>query len=333
MPDLSTNYLGLKLPSPVIVGSSGLTDNPDKISELERYGAGAVVLKSIFEEEILMEYEEVLREQTASRYKDDFLDYFDMRIKEVNLGQYLDLVSDSKKRVKIPVIGSINCSSTHEWTYFAEKIESAGADALEVNILILPSDSALVAEQIERTHMEIIKAVRNRVKIPVAIKISNYFTNLAGFISQLSHCNIAGLVLFNRFYNPDFDIDKLLLTSTSVFSSPSDLPISLRWIAIMSDKVSCDLAASTGVHDGKAVIKQLLAGATAVQVVSSLYQNGPSYLQTMLSELKGWMAEKGYEQIDEFRGMLSQGKLANPGFFERVQFMKYFSDRDKKPLK
>ena len=251
----------------------------------------------------------------------------------MNLGQYLDLITDAKKKVKIPVIGSVNCTSSHEWTYFAEKIESAGADALEINIMILPSDTTLIAEQVERTYIEIIRAVRDKVKIPLSVKIPYYFTNLAGFIKQLSHCNIEGIVLFNRFYNPDFDIEKMHLTSTNVFSSPSDLPVSLRWIAVMSDKVSCDLAASTGVHDGKAVVKQLLAGATAVQVVSALYQHGPAHLQAMLSELKGWMSGKGHGTLDDFRGMLSQGKLSSPGFFERVQFMKYFSDRDKIPQK
>jgi dihydroorotate dehydrogenase (fumarate) len=329
MPDLSTSYLGMNLPSPIIVGSSGLTNKPEKVAELEKYGAGAVVLKSIFEEEILMEYEEVVKEEASNRYKDDYLDYFDMRIKEVNLNQYLELISESKKKVKIPVIASINCTSAHEWNYFAEKIELAGADAIELNIFILPSDLSLAAEQVERAHMEIIESVKNKVKIPVAAKISNYFTNLASVITELSRSTISGLVLFNRFYNPDIDIEKLQVTSGNVFTTPDDLPISLRWIAIMSNKVKCDLAASTGVHDGKAVIKQLLAGANAVQVVSSLYNHGPSYLETMMRDVKEWMSVKKFSKIDDFRGMLSQSKQVDPGFYERVQFMKYFSDRDK----
>jgi dihydroorotate dehydrogenase (fumarate) len=329
MPDLSTSYLGLRMPSPIIVGSSGLTDKPEKIAELEKFGAGAVVLKSIFEEEILNEYEQVLREETPGRYKDDYLDYFDLRIKEVNLENYLDLIRQSKKLVKIPVIGSINCTSSHEWTYFADKIEAAGADALELNIFILPTDPSYMSDQIERTHLEIIQSVRNKLKIPIAVKMSYYFTNLAGMISQLSRCNIAGLVLFNRFYNPDIDIDKMQMVSSHVFSSPRDLPISLRWIAVMSNKVKCDLAASTGVHDGCAVVKQLLAGASAVQVVSALYENGPAYLERMLYDVREWMAAKNFQRIDEFKGLLSQGRQVNPGFYERVQFMKYFSDRGK----
>lgn len=329
MADLSTRYMGLHLPSPIIVGSSGLTDNPEKIAALEKHGAGAVVLKSIFEEEILMEYSQVMEEESANRYKDDYLDYFDLRIKEVNLGNYLGLISEAKKRVDIPVIGSINCTSSHEWAYFAEQIQKAGADALEINIFLLPGDPLSTSEQIERTHLEIIQSVRRKLTIPLAVKISHYFTNLAAIISQLSRCNIAGMVLFNRFYNPDIDIEKLRVTSSHVFSSPRDLSVSLRWIALMAGRVKCDLAASTGVHDGKAVIKQLLAGASAVQVVSALYENGPGHLEVMIGEIRQWMQSKNYERIKDFKGLMSQGRNANPGFYERVQFMKYFSDSEK----
>jgi len=329
MPDLTTTYLGLRLQSPIIVGSSGLTDKPEKIALLEKYGAGAVVLKSIFEEEILMEYDHILSEEAPGRYKDDYLDYFDYRIRETNLDNYLNLIIQARKTVKIPVIASINCSTTHEWTYFAKKIQEAGADALELNIFILPSVLARSAENIEQTYLEIIQSVRNEIKIPLAVKMSYYFSNLAGMIAELSHCNIAGLVLFNRSYSPDIDIDKLEITSANVLSSPRDLPVSLRWIAIMSNRVKCDLAASTGVHDGKAVVKQILAGANAVQVVSALYEKGPEYLETMVKELSDWMLSKNYRKIDEFRGLLSQERQVNPALFERVQFMKYFSDRDK----
>jgi dihydroorotate dehydrogenase (fumarate) len=332
MPDLSTSYLGLKLPTPIIVGSSGLTDKPEKNAMLEKYGAGAVVLKSIFEEEILMEYEHILQDEAAGRFKDDYLDYFDYRIKEVNLDNYLNLIIKTKKLVTIPVIASINCSTTHEWTYFARKIQDAGADALELNIFILPSNLNQSAENIERTYLDIIRFVRNEIKIPLAVKMSYYFSNLAGMIAELSHCNIAGLVLFNRSYSPDIDTEKLEITSSGVFSSPKDLTLSLRWIAIMANRVKCDLAASTGVHDGIAVIKQLLAGANAVQVVSAIYEKGPEYLETMLEEINGWMNRKNFARIDDFRGLLSQERHFNPALFERVQFMKYFSDRDKQKV-
>lgn len=328
-PDLTTKYLGLTLPTPLIAGSSGLTDKPEKIAKLEKYGAGAVVLKSIFEEEILMEYEHILKEESQGRYKEEYLDYFDVRIKEVNLGNYLDLISQAKKAVEIPVIASINCSTSHEWTYFARKIQEAGADALELNIFILPSVLARSAENIEHAYLDIIRSVRSEIKIPLSVKIGYHFSNLAGMIMELSQCNIAGLVLFNRTYSPDIDIDKMQVTSANIFSNPADLPISLRWIGMMSNRVKCDLAASTGVHDGKAAVKQLLAGANAVQVVSALYEHGPEYLQRMLHELSDWMTTKGFNRIEEFRGLLSQEKQMNPALFERVQFMKYYSDRDK----
>ncbi len=327
--DLSTKYLGLELKNPVIVGSSGLTDSAKKIEELEKFGAGAVVIKSIFEEEITMEYEKVLAEEAPSRYKDDYLDYFDYKIKEQNITNYIKLISEAKQKVKIPVIASINCNSSHEWTYFAKKIEEAGADALELNIFIMPSTLDKSIDDIDHVYLEIINDVKNIVKIPLSIKISYYFSNLGRAIKVLSKTGVKGIVLFNRFYSPDIDLDKMEIISTNVFSTPQELSTSLRWIGIMANRVKCDLAASTGVHDGKAVVKQLLAGADAVQMVSALYQNGPEYLKTVIKEIEEWMSEKGFESIADFKGKLSQEKYVEPTLYERVQFMKYFSDRDK----
>ena len=327
--DLSTKYLGLELKNPVIVGSSGLTDSAKKIADLEKFGAGAVVLKSIFEEEITMEYEKVLAEEAPSRYKDDYLDYFDYKIKEQNITNYIKLIADAKKAVKIPIIASINCNSSHEWTYFATKIEEAGADALELNIFVLPSTLDKSIEDIDHVYLEIINNVKNIIKIPLSIKISYYFSNLGRAIKVLSKTGVNGIVLFNRFYSPDIDLDKMEIISTNVLSTPQELSTSLRWIGIMANRIKCDLAASTGVHDGKAVIKQLLAGADAVQMVSCLYQNGPEYLKTVIQEIEEWMTEKGFDSVDDFRGKLSQEQFVNPTLYERVQFMKYFSDRDK----
>ncbi len=327
--DLSTKYLGLELRNPVIVGSSGLTDSVKKIEELEKFGAGAVVIKSIFEEEITMEYEKVLAEEAPSRFKDDYLDYFDYKIKQQNLGNYIKLIADAKKKVKIPVIASINCTSSHEWTYFATKIEEAGADALELNIFIMPSTLEKSLDDIDHVYLEIINNVKNIIKIPIAIKISYYFSNLGRAVKVLSKTGIQGIVLFNRFYSPDIDLDKMEITSTNVFSTPLELSTSLRWIGILANRVKCDLAASTGVHDGKAVVKQLLAGADAVQMVSALYQKGPEFLKEVIKEIEDWMAEKGFESIADFKGKLSQEQYVEPALYERVQFMKYFSDRDK----
>jgi dihydroorotate dehydrogenase (fumarate) len=277
----------------------------------------------------MFEYEQMIADEAPGRYKDDYLDYFDYKIKEANVEDYLNLISESKKKVGIPVIGSINCASSHEWTYFAKKIEDAGADGLELNVFILPSHLTRSSDEVERSYLEIIQHVRNEVKIPVAVKMSPYFANLAAFLEELSRTRVSALVLFNRTYSPDIDIDKLEITGTNVLSTPKELPHSLRWIAIMANRVHCDLAASTGVHDGEAVIKQLLAGANAVQIVSALYEKGPEYLKEIVSSVQKWMENKGYNKIDDFRGLLSQEKAADPSLYERVQFMKYFSDRDK----
>lgn len=324
MADLTTHYLGLKLKNPLIAGSSGLSRSVKGVKELEENGAGAVVLKSIFEEEIAFEYEDVLKEARAEGINLDQFDYYDYQIKDEKLVKYTNLISESKNSVSIPVIASINCVYSHEWIAFAKKLQDAGADALELNMFFLPSDFERTTEEKEKAYFQIIEKVQKIVSIPIALKISYYFSNLGPMIQQLSETGVAGLVLFNRFYNPDFDIDKLEVVSSNVFSNPSDLHMSLRWIAIMAERVSCDLAASTGVHDGQALIKQILAGANAVQVVSSLYQNGKGQIKPMLDTLEKWMTAKGFNTISDFKGKMSQAKSSNPAAYERVQFMRYF---------
>jgi len=330
MADLSTSWLGLKLKNPIIVGSSGLTDSVDKIKKLAAHGAGAVVLKSIFEEEITHEYEKILAEEGPNRYKDEFLDYLDYRIREQNLDRYTDLISSAKKAVDIPIIASVNCASKHEWTNFAKQIEDAGADALEVNIFVLPTRTEKNPIENEELYYDIAKQLKAKIGIPISFKISCYFSNPAYTIKMLSESGIQGLVLFNRYYSPDFDIEKMEVTSGNVLSHPDEMTMTLRWIAIMANRVKCDIAASTGIHDGNAVIKQLLAGANAIQVVSTLYSNGSEKLQNMLKDIKKWMIHHNFEKIDDFRGKMSQSESTNPALYERVQFMKYFSDRDKR---
>jgi len=329
MTDLTTKYLSLTLRNPIIIGSSGLTASVSKMKKLEENGAAAVVLKSIFEEEIVHEYDRIVAEEAPKRYKDEFLDYLDYRIKNENLESYGKLIADSKKALQIPVIASVNCSSKHEWTNFANVIQDAGADALEVNMFFLPTDFNKSAQQTENDYIEIVKRLKEKITIPIALKISYYFTNLATVIRNLSMSGVNGLVLFNRYYSPDIDIEKLEISSGNVFSHPDDHALTLRWIAIMSGRVQCDLAASTGIHDGGAVIKQILAGASAVEVVSAIYNKGPERIQNMLKDIKKWMAHHNFESIDAFRGRLSQSKTINPALFERVQFMKYFSDNER----
>jgi dihydroorotate dehydrogenase (fumarate) len=328
MVDLSTEYLGMKLKNPVIAGSSGLTNSVKSIKELEENGAGAVVLKSIFEEEIAFEYEDILKEAESKGYNLDQFDYYDYKIKEDNIDKYTTLINESKKNVSIPVIASVNCVYSHEWLAFASQLEKAGADALELNMFFLPSDFERTSEEKEKAYFQIIEQVQKAVSLPIALKISYYFSNLGPMIQKLSNTGISGLVLFNRFFSPDFDIDKFEVKSSNLFSAPSDLSISLRWVAIMAARVNCDLAASTGVHDGVALIKQLLAGADAVQVASTLYENGKGRIGEMLKTLEEWMEGKGYGSLSDFKGKMSQAKSSNPAAFERVQFMKYFGGKN-----
>ena len=327
MVDLSTQYLGMKLKNPVIAGSSGLTNSVESIQDLEQSGAGAVVLKSIFEEEIAYEYEDIVQEASAEGVNLDQFDYYDFHIKGEKLDKYTTLIEDSRKSVSIPVIASINCVYSHEWTAFAKQLQTAGADALELNMFFLPSEFGRTSEDKEKAYFQIIEKVQKEITIPISLKISYYFSNLGPMIQKLSQTGIAGLVLFNRFYSPDFDIDKLEVVSSNVFSAPSDLPISLRWISIMAERVSCDLAASTGVHDGRALIKQILAGANVVQVASTLYKNGKGRIGEMLKTLEEWMDNKGFNSLADFRGKMSQAKSSNPAAYERVQFMKYFGGK------
>lgn len=328
MIDLSTKYLGLNLRNPIIVGSSGLTNSVEDILNLEKYGAGAVILKSLFEEEIILELEENRQQMNkpGTVYPEMF-DFFDYDTVEDSVSKYLNMIEELKKKASIPIIPSINCVSANEWTAFAKQLQSAGADAIELNLFILPSDFSRSGIENEKIYFDVIEKVKKEVTIPVSLKISYYFSNLGMTIQKLSETNIDGLVLFNRFYSPDFDIDNFRVVPTNVLSNPGDLSISLRWIAIMAERVKCDLAASTGVHNGPAVIKQLLAGANAVQMVSSLYNNGPEFLQTTLKAIEIWMEDHEYTSIDEFRGKMSQAQSNNPAAYERVQFMKYFAQR------
>jgi dihydroorotate dehydrogenase (fumarate) len=326
--DLSVSYLGLKIKSPIVVGSSGLTSSVKNLKKIEKSGAGAVVLKSIFEEEIQHEYRHVIgQEENLEGRALGFLDYYDYKIKEDNISEYIDLIKSAKKELSIPVIASVNCKSSHEWTFFAKKLQEAGADAIEVNLFILPSDFGMTCEKVHQTYMEIITQIKEQVNIPVAVKLSYYFADLAAFVKRVSESGVDGVVLFNRFFHPDFDIENFKIVPSNVLSRSSDLAISLRWMSILAGRVSSDLIASTGVHDGDSVVKEILAGADAVQVVSSLYKQGIEYLEEMIDGLKSWMERHNYEKIDDFKGKMSQINSPNPAEYERVQFMRYFEGK------
>ena len=321
--DLSVKYMGLNLKNPIIVGSSGLTNSVEKIRDLEQQGAGAVVLKSLFEEQIAME-----QEKSYSQNDFDYpeaMDYMKAYAAEYTYADFIQLIKGAKEAVDIPVIASVNCVSIGKWTEFANKIEEAGADALELNISLLPSDIEKTSAQNEKTYFDIIEAVRKQVNIPIALKMSHYSAGLANLIRQLSFTKMVdAFVLFNRYYAPDININDFSITSAGVLSHPENISDSLRWVALLSDKIKIPIAASTGVHSGEDIVKQILAGATATQVVSALYKNGTSHIPKMIAELEAWMQEKNYNSIEDFKGLISYDKFDQPEAFERIQFMKYF---------
>jgi dihydroorotate dehydrogenase (fumarate) len=325
MPDVSTSYMGLRLKNPLIAGSCGLTSRVPSLKELEAGGAAAVVLKSIFEEEIAAEYANVLADARQKGMSLESYDYFDYQIRGDRVGAYVELVRQAKKNLTIPVIASINCTYSHEWASFAKDLEAAGADGLELNMFFLPSDLKRTSEEREKDYFQIIERVLKLVRIPVAVKISPYFSTLAQVINRLSRTGIAAVVLFNRFFSIDIDIEKMILTGSNTMSTAAELSLPLRWISLMAQRVACDLAASTGVHDGDGLIKQLLAGAKAVQAVSTFYRNGSGRAAVMIADLSSWMDRHGYSAIGDFRGTMSQAESEDPSIYERVQFMKHYS--------
>jgi dihydroorotate dehydrogenase (fumarate) len=325
MINLETSYMGLSLRNPLIAGSSGMTNSVENIIELEKNGIGAVVLKSLFEEQIHHTASHTLMQGEYANLYPEAEDYIRNYTAENDVNNYLQLIEKAKSAVSVPIIASINCISDSEWIDYAKKIEAAGADGLELNIAVLPSDVHKDSSQNEKIYFDIARKITETLKIPVAIKLSYYFSGLAKTITSLSWTGIKALVLFNRFYSPDIDIEHEEIKSSFVFSTPAEIALPLRWIAMLSPSVKCDLAASTGVHDGAAVIKQLLAGATAVQIASVLYKKGFKEVESMIDQIESWMDRHSYRYIDEFRGKLSVAETENAAAYERIQFMKHFS--------
>ena len=324
MKNLTTKYLGLELKNPIIAGSCGLTGSVDKIKELAEAGVGAVVLKSLFEEQIEAELK-----QNIDVYQTDYpeaYDYVKQYTRESAVSEYLEMISTVKKDTSIPIIASLNCVSAAEWTSFAKKIEQAGADALEINISLLPSDPRKSSTDYEDVYFDVINKVAEGLSIPIAMKMSSYSSALASLVSRLHWSGkVSGFVLFNRYYKPDIDIAKLELKSAGVFSGPGEISDPLRWIALLSGMIENDFAGSTGVHDSEGAVKMLLAGASAFQVVSTLYQNGTGRVAEIISGLESWMDEHSFTSLDQFRGRLSYDMQDDQSHFERIQFMKHYS--------
>jgi dihydroorotate dehydrogenase (fumarate) len=341
MIDLSCKYLGLQLKNPLIVGSSGLTSSIENLKTISKMGAGAVVLKSIFEEQIKFETDKFIKSDNpqiqswneafqgivskTEFYYEEAFNYLTSYAREHTLNQYLSLISEAKKAINIPVIASINCSTQYDWEYFARRIEEAGADALELNVYVLPSDFEKSGTDNEKIYFDIIREVKKIITIPVSLKIGFYFSSLAQTALKLSDTGIAGLTLFNRPYNPDIDLVNLQVDARNMFSSDHEYSHTLRWVALLSGRINCNIAASTGIHNHETAIKQLLAGADAVHMVSVFYKHHFDVLPEIIKGMESWMTEHKFTEISEFKGLLSRKNVHNPAAYERVQFLRLFS--------
>lgn len=326
MEKLTANYLGLTLKSPIIVSSSRLTSTVENLKEAEESGAGAVVLKSLFEEQII-HYINTMPSSPGFPEADDYISYY---TKSQSIDEYLSLIRNAKSTLKIPVIPSINCFSPKGWTDFARNIADAGADAIEINVFFMPLDRKKSSADSEKIYFELIENLRSLISIPISIKIGFRFSNILYMIDQFYLRGIDGVVMFNRFYEPDIDINKMEIEPASIFSSPDERRYVLRSVAMASAQdIDIDISASTGVHTGDDVIRYLLAGADSVQVCSVLYQKGLSYLRTMNQQVSEWMSINNFKSINDFKGKLNWKNYEKPAVFERTQFMKYFSTESK----
>ena len=324
--DTKTKYLGLELKSPVIVGSCGLTADVDKMVQMEQAGAGAVVLKSVFEEQIIYDIKRNTRVVAPTDNYGDSYEYIAMHVADDSLEKYFGMIREAKQRLTIPVIGSINCFSYENWLTYAKKFQEAGCDALELNMAILPYETSLSSDDVERTFNQIINTLRKSISIPISIKVGTYFTDMAKQMQQLSWMGIQGVTMFNKSVQVDIDVESETMKNASYLSTPEDLHNTLRWVAILSRKMRCDISASTGVYTAADVVKLLLAGANSVQVVSCLYKNGIDTLKDLNDGLKAWMEKKGYDSIDQFRGKLAVQPADKTSVAMRTQFMKYFAE-------
>ena len=324
MTQLKTSFAGLSLRNPVIISSSSLTNSAEKNKKLELAGAGAIVLKSVFEEQIMMQAHHM-----ATYDSPEAGDYLSTYVRSHAIKEYIDLIQETKRLCTIPIIASINCFSSSEWTDFARTMQDAGADALELNILSLQTEKEYQYGAFGQRHIDILSSVKKHVSIPVIIKLGTNLTNPIALINQLYANGAAAVVLFNRFYQPDINIETKSYSSGEVFSHPSDLANGLRWTAIASAQVpQIDYAISGGVHDGKAMVKAILAGASAVEVCSVIYQKGENFIESMTEELSEWMKKQGYNTISEFKSEMNALSTGESNPFERTQFMKYFSSKE-----
>jgi dihydroorotate dehydrogenase (fumarate) len=322
--NLSTIYMGLKLKSPVVVSACTLSEDISNIVQMEDAGAGAIVLFSLFEEQLKKEaaqYESIVR--NTSYVSAESSDYFpDLDDYHKGSEQYLENIRRAKEQVAIPIIASLNGVTNEGWVSYSQQMEQAGADALEVNIFYIPADINLSSSAVEHRYLNIIDEIKNTVKIPVAVKLNPYFSAMGNMAKRMHEYGADGLLLFNRFYQPDFDINNLSLLHNLQYSESNEIRLPLLWIALLYGRLPVSLAATTGVQSSIEVIKYLLAGADVAMTASALYKNGIGYIKTMNKELEAWMLTREFENIDAFKGVMSQKNIADPAAFERANYIK-----------
>jgi len=322
--DITTKYLGMKLKNPIIPSASPLSRDIGNIKEMEDAGAAAVVLYSLFEEQIEQDSLELHHHTTvhADSYA-EAMNYFP-EISDIKIGpdEYLKHIQKVKEAVDIPVIASLNGKSLGGWTNYAKKIEEAGANALELNIYFLATDINKSCSEVDKMYVDILKEVKKAVKIPVAVKLSPFFSSVASMAKQLDDAGADGLILFNRFYQPDIDLENLEVVPNVILSTPFASRLPLRWIAILYGRIKADLAATRGVMSAEDVLKMIMAGASATQMFSTLVKNGIGHIATVLTDITKWMEEHEYESLEQMRGSMSHKSVANPAAFERANYMK-----------
>lgn len=330
MVDLTTTYLGIKLKNPLVASPSPLSERLDTVQKMEEAGIAAVVMYSLFEEQIIHESLEL--DHYLTRGTETFaeaLTYLpDIGKYSIGPETYVEKLNQLKRGVSIPVIGSLNGVSTGGWIEYAQKIESAGADALELNLYYLPTDPDLTSDDLEDNYVQLVRDIREQVSIPIAVKLSPFFTAIPNFARRLGEAGVNGLVLFNRFYQPDFDLEKLEVVPNLVLSTSQELRLPLRWIALLYGQIPVDFALTSGVHTAEDVIKSVMAGANVAMTTSELLQNGIPRISQILNEVVIWMEENEYESIEQMRGSMSKIAVAEPAAFERANYMKVLNSYD-----
>ena len=321
MATTDVKYLGLDLKSPVIVSSCSLTADVDKVKEMESCGAGAVVMKSLFEEQIRGEVEFMASAGHSYPEMDDYLHAY---IRSNSIAQYTEKVRALKQAVSIPVIASINCYSAGEWVEYARQIEAAGADALEINLYDLALDPRTLPASIEDGYVNVVRSIVSELRIPVAVKIGPHYTSIVNFVDRIATAGAKGVVIFNRFFTPDIDLDKFTLIPASPLSHEGEYAETLRWAAILSSAVKIDISTTTGIHSADSALKMILAGADTVQVCSVIYRHGSSVIREFNTRIAAFLEKNNVEDLSQIRGRLSYSTIPDPAMYERVQFMKTF---------